>query len=398
MEFHISTTQPQAESVCGNDDRVKVDPMTSPPYNWICFLRIETHDGKRYIGSGFKINLPEIDCIAVVTAGHCTYINGHYAKSISVTFPGQGTITVFAKDLYASPEYVANKDPNYDYGLILLPGDSDGFGWSSIIPDTELANRQVTNCGYPGDKTVGTLWITGGPITNSTTYKIYYMNDTFGGESGSPVYTWYQGYWTAVGIHTQGGCPNSAVRFTPDMIKRFYLRMNALNSVTIQSVKFPQVYMRCNGDGVVAPVGSGGGQVNCQYTPPLSYEHFHIYPLAMKPSLAPPSAYPVLILSARWDNVYIRMDGSKMTQPNGGGGGIVNCQYGGRTYERYYFRKEKGKTYSFRSMVFPHCYLRLDGTGVTKHTGPGGGTVNCQYYEDPEKPLPDKVWEKFYIS
>ena len=397
MEFHIRTTQ-QVESVCGNDNRVQVDPMTSQPYNWICFLSIVTHDGKRYIASGFKINLPESDCIAVVTSGHCTYIDGHYAKSISVTFPAQGTITVYAKDLYASPEYVASQDPNYDYGLIVLPGDTCGFGWSSIIPDTELANLNVTNCGYPGDKPRATMWITGGPITNCTLNKIYYMNDTYGGESGSPVYAWYQGYWTVVGVHSQGGCPNSAVRFTPDMIMRFYQRMNALNSVTIQSVHFPHVYLRCDGNGVVKPVGPGGGKVNCQYTPPKSYEQFHIYPIAMKPSIAPLSTFPVLILSATWNNVYIRMDGSGMTKPNGGGGGTVNCQYGGRTYERFYYRQEKNKTFSFRSMKFPHCYLRLDGTGVTTHTGPGGGTVNCQYYEDPEKPLPDNVWETFYIS
>ena len=206
------------------------------------------------------------------------------------------------------------------------------------------------------------------------------------------------GYWTVVGVHSQGGCPNSAVRFTPDMIMRFYQRMNALNSVTIQSVHFPHVYLRCDGNGVVKPVGPGGGKVNCQYTPPKSYEQFHIYPIAMKPSIAPLSTFPVLILSATWNNVYIRMDGSGMTKPNGGGGGTVNCQYGGRTYERFYYRQEKNKTFSFRSMKFPHCYLRLDGTGVTTHTGPGGGTVNCQYYEDPEKPLPDNVWETFYIS
>ena len=130
MEFHIQTTQ-QVESVCGTDERVQVDPMTSPPYNWICFLKMVTHDGNNYIGSGFKINLPEIDCIAVITAGHCTYINGHYAKSISVTFPWQGTVTVYTKDLYASPEYVPNQDPNYEYGLILLPGISAGFGFQT---------------------------------------------------------------------------------------------------------------------------------------------------------------------------------------------------------------------------------------------------------------------------
>ncbi|KAI6648049.1 Extracellular metalloprotease [Oopsacas minuta] len=139
----------------------------------------------------------------VVTSGHCTYVNNNYAKKILVTFPNQGTVTAFAKDLYASPEYIATGNPDFDYGLILLAGNSDdGFGWTSIIQDSELDARLVTNCGYPGDKPRAILWITGGPIHSFTPKRIYYMNDTAGGQSGSPVYTWCGGYWTVLGVHS----------------------------------------------------------------------------------------------------------------------------------------------------------------------------------------------------
>ena len=366
------------ESICGIDNRVRVDPITSPPYSWICFLSITAHDGTRYKGSGFKIHLKDVNYTAVMTCGHCTYVKGKLAKKISVNFPCQSPVTVYTKDLYASLEYIGQGDPDYDYGLILLPGNSDfGFGWSAIVPDNEMVNRIVTNCGYPADKDRGTMWITGGPVT------------TMNGQSGSPVYTWYEGYWTVVGNHSYGGCPNSAVRLIPEMILRFYERMNALKQVTIRSYAFPDVYMRCD--------GSGGGTVNAQYKPPKTYERYHIYPVGMNPSLAPPDRkYPVHILSARWKNVYIRMDGRNMSKFLGPGGGVVNCQFGARNYEVFYLKGEAEGTFSFQSVQFPHCFLRLDGTGVTKQTRHGGGVVNCQYYEFPDAPV--KPHGRFYIA
>ena len=37
------------EAVCGKDERVQVDPMTSPPYKWICSLLIESARDVMYI-------------------------------------------------------------------------------------------------------------------------------------------------------------------------------------------------------------------------------------------------------------------------------------------------------------------------------------------------------------
>ena len=225
------------ERVWGKDERVQVNPMTSPPYKWICHLSIESESGEKYGGSGFKIHLPDVNHTAVVTSGHCTYLEGKYAKRIIVTFPGDQPVVVGPNDIYASPAYIDTSAEDHDYGLILLPGTSkDGFGWSAIIPDEELNNRLVTNCGYPGDKPEGTMWVTGGPIEICTAKRICYMNDTMAGQSGSPVYTWYGGYWTVVGVHSYGGCPNSAPRFTVEMISRFLERMNGLNEVKIAEV------------------------------------------------------------------------------------------------------------------------------------------------------------------
>ena len=373
------------QSSCGpKDERVEVDPMTSPPYKWICFLMIESATGSRYVGSGFKIHLPDVGRTAIVTSGHCTFVQGAYAHKITVKFPGEAAIEVERDDLYASPEYVKSRSEDHDYGLILLPGpgtSDDGFGWSAIVENEELDNCLVTNCGYPDDKPRGSMWITGGKLQSYTANRISYMNDTMGGQSGSPVYTWYGGYWTVLAVHSYGGCPNSAPRFTYTMITRFLERMNAVKRKSLRSVPFPDVYVRCDGSGVTKPTGPGGGTVNCQYKPPGKYEGFYIYPVEVPPSSAIETTYKVVIESAHFRNVFIRLDSKGMSHFQGPGGGEVNCQFTPGSYERYIFKQEKNGGHSFRSLQFPHCYIRLDGTGVTQQIGAGGGTVNCQWYD-----------------
>ena len=221
----------------GKDERFRVYPSISPPYKWICYLEIESESGSKWIGSGFKINVkPEVGHQVILTSAHCTYIDGDefypskLAKKITVYFPGQvpQVATSAANQLWACPEYIQYKEEDkhrasqdHNYGLIKLPGSSEGgFGWSAIASDNKLFDRVVTICGYPGDKRpTGQLWITGGKITGVKENRIYYKCDTYGGQSGSPVYTWLKGYWTVVGIHCYGGYSNSATRIRPEMIE-----------------------------------------------------------------------------------------------------------------------------------------------------------------------------------
>ena len=396
--FYIPPALPK--SVCGKDERVQVEPMTSPPYNWICFLLIQSASGNRYRASGFKIHLTEVNRTAIVTSGHSTFVDGAYATKITVKFPGQQTIEVGPEKLYASPEYIESSSADHDYGLILLPEagqtSEDGFGWSAIVADEELNNRLVTNCGYPGDKPQGTMWITGGNITSYTANRIFYMNDSMGAQSGSPVYTWYGGYWTVLAVHSYGGCPNAAPRFTREMISRFLQRMNGLKLKSLRSVTFPGVYVRCDGSGVTEYTPPGSGIVNCQHKPPLHWERFYIYPVETTPSLAGESTAKVVIESAAFKNVFIRLNGKGMSQFEGPGGGEVNCQFTARSYEVFYLKKERDGGYSFRSVRFPNCYIRLYGRRVDVHKSGGGGIVNCQWY-DPSTPLEPGSYVTFNI-
>ena len=328
------------ESVCDKDERVQIDPKTSPPYNWICSLQMEDTSGDHWRGSGFKIHLPGVNFTAVVTSAHCVYMGGAYARRVTVTFPGQAPVNATDRDLYATPEYINSGSADHDYGLILLPGNSDeGFGYSTELTDGELNKRIVTNCGYPGDKPLNTLWITGGEIERHTDFRIFYMNDTAGGQSGSPVYTWYGGYWTVIGVHSYGGCPNSAPRFTTQMISRFMRRMNILK--TLRSVETPTIYVRCDARGVDDHDPDGDGVVNCQHEPPSEYERFCIFPSTIAPSLAiQETLHRTVIESGFKENVFVRTDGKGMDAPSNNGGGVVNCQFGAGPWENYFIKEE----------------------------------------------------------
>lgn len=64
--------------------------------------------------------------------------------------------------------------------------------------------------GYPGDKAYGTMWWDGDSITSQTARRAWYTIDTFGGQSGSPLYRYRSAGeglcagWCVTGIHTTG--------------------------------------------------------------------------------------------------------------------------------------------------------------------------------------------------
>lgn len=207
------------ESVCGRDDRVKICPATAFPWRAVCKLIITTAAGGVGGCTGWFIG-PR----TVMTAGHCVHGSGGWARRIEV-IPGMcSSSRPFGSQVGTSfrsvKGWVKDRDWRYDYGAIILPNNNLGnrvgyFGFARLSSAT-LRNLLVNNAGYAGDKPFGTLWFNAGRITRVTSRKIYYMVDTFGGHSGSPVwrYVYHNGRWQrhGVGIHAYGGCPNSATR------------------------------------------------------------------------------------------------------------------------------------------------------------------------------------------
>jgi len=204
------------ETVCGRDDRVRISPATAVPWRWICQLIITMPNGAGFRGTGWFIG-PK----CVMTAGHCVYssANGGWARKIEVIPGMDGAARPFGSAVgtcFRSVKgWTSSADPNYDYGCIILPaplGNSTGYFGFACLSDASLTGLLLNNSGYPGDKAFGTQWFNAGRTSQITARKIYYMLDTYGGQSGSPVWRLCNGQRHAVGIHAYGGCPNSATR------------------------------------------------------------------------------------------------------------------------------------------------------------------------------------------
>ena len=211
----------QLETVIGRDDRVQITNTRLVPWKRICHLLIEASDGRRFSGTGWFIS-PR----TLATAGHCVYLHGAggWARSIQVTPARNGSSnpygTMTAGRFSSVAGWVNSKDRNYDYGVIHLPrpfaaADIGSFGFANF-PDERLRSSRLNLAGYPGDKPAGTMWYHGRHAKSLTPARINYDIDTYGGQSGSPVWVrTADGKRYAVGIHTNGSLSgNSATRIS----------------------------------------------------------------------------------------------------------------------------------------------------------------------------------------
>ncbi|MEM6620738.1 MAG: serine protease [Pseudomonadota bacterium] len=207
----------EPESVCGRDDRRRISPATSIPWRMICQLIMTRADNRQSRCTGWFIG-PR----TVMTAGHCVYSHsaGGWAKRIEV-IPGMDASSrpygsMVGTSFRSVSGWTKKKKPEYDYGAIILPNNTLGnrVGWFGFanLSSGSLRNLLANNSGYPGDKPFGTQWYNAGRITRVTSKRLYYMFDTAGGQSGSPVWRYKDGKRHAVGIHAYGGCPNKATR------------------------------------------------------------------------------------------------------------------------------------------------------------------------------------------
>lgn len=215
----------EPESVCGVDNRTRISPANRYPWRAICKLIITRADGRTSGCTGWFIG-PR----TVMTAGHCVYSHaaGGWARRIEVV-PGMDAAnrpygSQVGTSFRSVTGWTRDRSPEYDYGAIILPNNTLGnrvgwFGFTSLS-NSSLNNLLVNNSGYPGDKPFGTQWFNAGRITRVTNRRLYYMLDTAGGQSGSPVWRYRDGQRHAVGIHAYGGCPNKSTRITRPVYDR----------------------------------------------------------------------------------------------------------------------------------------------------------------------------------
>ncbi|HET8798646.1 MAG TPA: hypothetical protein VFO89_13220, partial [Thermoanaerobaculia bacterium] len=144
------------ERVYGSDDRMRVPDASGVPWRLNCALRIRARDGQRFVGTGWLIG-PR----TVITAGHCVFMHDHggFAESIEV-IPGldgdrRPFGSVVAKNLKSITGWTAKKNPDFDYGAIVLDDDRyahlGAFAFAAV-PPSALRDAVVNVCGYPADR------------------------------------------------------------------------------------------------------------------------------------------------------------------------------------------------------------------------------------------------------
>lgn len=208
------------QSIIGVDERYRINPTTGFPHSAVALI---TFNGGRCTGWFYG---PDV----VGTAGHCLHSGGSggsWSTNV-VVYPGYngsggapfGSCT--AKSLHSVAGWTTNGNHEYDYGTIKLNCTvGNTVGWFGYWWQSASLNGQVTRvCGYPGDKPLE-QWcgdLDNGAVAtvvNSTAEKVYYRNDTVGGQSGAAVFQNRSDCgFCSMAYHGYGGNPNSGKRIT----------------------------------------------------------------------------------------------------------------------------------------------------------------------------------------
>lgn len=149
----------------------------------------------------------------MVTAGHCTgssmqvlEFNVPQSNSNgSIVHPApsdQYTITSVIKGSYDWA--VFETLPNSQTGLTAMAAQGKSFDVKQV---NSAGTIRITGFGVDSGTRNQTQQTHTGPYSSSTSTKIYYVTDTEGGNSGSPILDENTGY--AIGVHTNGGCSSS---------------------------------------------------------------------------------------------------------------------------------------------------------------------------------------------
>ncbi|HVF12942.1 MAG TPA: trypsin-like serine protease [Acidimicrobiales bacterium] len=230
------------ETVIGVDERVRILDTDLGPWRMICALRMRGPSGAGAIGTGWFIG-PK----TLLTAGHCVFSShffGGWASTIEV-IPGlNGNATTTAARPYGSVTserfssvdlWTAKEDPDFDIGCIHLDQPlGETVGWFSVgaLPPEHLESFLVNVSGYPGDRGAGAEQYHGrNRVMQVTERRIFYEIDTYGGQSGAPVWIHEEDGSPplAVAIHAYGtgGTPasvstsaNSAPRIIPEVLDK----------------------------------------------------------------------------------------------------------------------------------------------------------------------------------
>ncbi len=217
------------EVVIGQDDRVRVpaEQMGEPPWRMICALRIESQRGQQYVGTGWFI-APGV----LATAGHCVFMHddGGWAKSVTVIPEKDGRSEPLGRLVstrFGSVDgWTRQRSRDFDYGVIFLDDSTAGRRLGNFevmtFSDSELTGVIGKVSGYPADRDRASIqYFHERALVGMTPTQLFYDVDTFGGQSGSPVWLDTQEFGlTVMAIHTMGMVSrNGGTRITGDVLE-----------------------------------------------------------------------------------------------------------------------------------------------------------------------------------
>ncbi len=263
----LQASEVGVQSIIGSDSRIRVSNTTDEPWRHIVQLVMgfDVPGGTVYIiCSGFFI-----DPTTVITAGHCVYDrdNGYGWADEAIVTAAQDGATIPYPDVnpalgnlvYSTAGWVYSGNPTTDYGAVKMADGGDlgnTVGWFdyAYFSDSYLSTYLVqpaTVAGYPGDKILGipdgcpdedsngipdyvcgTMWYDSAPLIEIAPFILSYEIDTYGGQSGSPLWVMDGSDLYVIGVHAYGvGAPchnstahpetNCAVRITPEVAQNF---------------------------------------------------------------------------------------------------------------------------------------------------------------------------------
>lgn len=226
------------ESILGDvDRRQQILETEASPWRMICSLDILSQSGFPYVGTGWFVG-PR----TIITAGHCVYDPvelGGWAAQITV-IPGldgdepEPFGRAVSTNFSTTDRWLEARDPDFDYAAIHLDEDlgaTVGHFGVGVLTDADLNNRLVNVSGYPVWPGEGQLqYFHANRIKALTARRLFYDVDTYGGQSGSPVWAYLDGSDepVVIGIHAYGvgGVPaglgvvaNSGPRILPEVLE-----------------------------------------------------------------------------------------------------------------------------------------------------------------------------------
>lgn len=200
------------ERIIGKDDRKRVLSTEEYPFRMICKLSMNFHGQPTYAGSGALIGEN-----IILTAAHNVYDSAMGAAHTITVAPGQADYDVLPFGEYTVskvffPEaYKTNHATDNDYACLVIDepiGRKVGYFDIMSPSDNLLRNSILRLTGYPGDKGGTQMWHHFSPPDKISDTTITYKADTYGGNSGGPIYTYEDGQDdgrpTIMGIHTYG--------------------------------------------------------------------------------------------------------------------------------------------------------------------------------------------------